>query len=184
MWKWMLLLGAALAVPAAARGADWQADPAASSLEFSGAAEGEAFTGRFKQFTPLIRFDPADLGGSRFEVDIDLASADTQNAERDETLRGSDFFSVARFPRASYLATAFRDLGGGRYAADGTLTLRGIAKPVTLEFTWSAQGEGATLEGKATVQRLDFDVGAGDWADDSTVAHAIGVSTRLTLRAR
>ncbi len=161
----------------------WNADKAASTLGFSGMAEGEGFTGQFKDFTPKIAFDPADLAGSRFDVAIALASADSANAERDETLQGSDFFDTAKTPQASYVATAFRDLGGGRFAADGTLTLRGIAKPVTLEFAWNSDGDNATLEGKAIVNRLDFNVGGGDWADASTIVHEIGVATTLKLAA-
>ena len=178
------LTATALALAFGAQAGDWQADPAASSLTFSGTAEGESFVGAFKSFTPTIAFDPADLAASRFEVDISLASADSGNADRDDTLRGSDFFAVARFPSATYTASAFRDLGGGRFAADGALSLRGVEKPVTLEFTWSRNGADATLEGTATVNRLDFDVGGGDWADASTIVHEIGVTTRLSLRAK
>lgn len=162
----------------------WNADKAASMLSFSGTAEGEGFAGQFKEFTPNITFDPADLPGSKFDVEIALASADSANAERDETLQGSDFFDTAKTPRASYVATAFRDLGNGKFAADGTLTLRGIAKPVVLEFSWTSDGANATLEGKAVVNRLDFNVGGGDWADAATITHEIGVATTLKLSAQ
>lgn len=179
-----IFLAAALALSFGAHAGDWQADPAASSLKFSGSAEGESFVGAFKTFTPAIAFDPADLASARFEVDISLASADSGSAERDETLRGGDFFSVARFPNATYTASAFRDLGGGRFAADGTLSLRGVEKPVTLEFTWSQEGATATLDGTASVNRIDFNVGGDDWADASTIVHEIGVTTHLSLRAK
>lgn len=176
-----LFSAALLAVGFTAHAADWNVDAAASSLTFTGTAEGEAFTGRFKEFSPTIRFDPADLAASRFEVRIALASADSDNAERDETLHGSEFFSVRTFPQATYTASAFRDLGGGKFAADGTLSLRGVEKPVTLEFSWSQDGSAATLDGKATLNRLDFSVGGGDWADASTIAHEVGVTTTLKL---
>lgn len=178
-----LALIAALASAGSAHSADWKADPAVSTLNFSTVAEGTAFTGRFKQFSPAITFDPADLSSARFHVDIALASADSDNAERDETLQGSDFFATARFPQATYIATTFRDLGGGRFAADGMLSLRGVEKPVTLEFSWADDGTSATLEGKTTLNRLDFDVGGGDWTDASTIAHDVGVTTTLKLRA-
>ncbi len=179
------LFPAALLVASfSAHAADWNTDAAASSLTFSGKAEGEGFTGRFKAFTPVIRFDPADLAASRFDVTIDLASADSQNAERDDTLQSSDFFATKKFPQATYTATAFRDLGDGRFAADGTLSLRGVEKPVTLEFSWNQDGAGATLDGKAGVNRLDFDVGGGDWSDASTIAHEVAIATTLKLTAQ
>lgn len=161
----------------------WTTEPG-STLEFSATAEGEAFTGRFGQFDAKIVFDPADLAGASFHVDIDLASADSASSERDEMLMGSDFFDVANTPKATYVATEFRELGGNRFAADGTLTLRGIAKPVVLEFDWSADGGSATLKGQASVNRLAFEVGAGDWSDASTIVHDIAVATSLTLRAQ
>ena len=163
---------------------NWNTDSTASTLNFSGTVEGEGFTGQFKDFTAKITFDPADLANSTFDVNIALASADSANAERDETLQGSDFFDTAKTPQASYIATTFRDLGDGKFAADGTLMLRGIAKPVTLEFSWASDGANATLDGKAIVNRLDFNVGGGDWADASTIGHEIGVSTTLKLSAQ
>ena len=43
-------------------------------------------------------------------------------------------------------------------AADGMLSLHGISKPVTLEFTWTP-GAKPVLSGKATVSRLAFPFG-------------------------
>ncbi len=174
----LLALAAALAGPAAA--ADYTA-AAGSTLGFRGEAQGEAFDGRFARFDARIRFDPAALADARFAVEIPLATADSQNAERDDTLKGADFFAVDAHPLARYEASAFRDLGGGRFAADGQLTLRGTTRPVVLEFTWTP-GAAPVLEGRATLDRTAFGVGGGDWADPGTIAHAVQVSTRLVLQ--
>lgn len=173
----LLALAALLADPAAA--ADYTAAEG-STLGFRGEAQGEPFDGRFQRFDARIRFDPAALGTSRFEVEIPLESADSQNAERDDTMKGDDFFAVGAHPLARYEASAFRDLGGGRFAADGQLTLRGSTRPVVLEFTWTA-GAQPVLEGQATLDRTAFGVGGGDWADPGTIAHAVQVNTRLVL---
>lgn len=177
------LLAGLIAISPLAHATDWQADPAKSTLNFTGTAEGMDFDGHFGQFTPAIRFDPSDLGSARFDVKISLASADTANSDRDDTMKGGDFFAIKRFPEASYTATRFRDLGEGRYAADGNLSLRGVEKPVTLEFSWAANGDSATLDGTANLNRLDFEVGAGDWSDASTIAHEVKVRTHLELKA-
>lgn len=170
-------LATLIAGPAAA--ADYTAAEG-STLGFRGEAQGEPFDGRFQRFDARIRFDPAALGTSRFEVEIPLESADSQNAERDDTMKGDDFFAVGAHPLARYEASAFRDLGGGRFAADGQLTLRGSTRPVVLEFTWTA-GAQPVLEGQATLDRTAFGVGGGDWADPGTIAHEVRVSTRLVL---
>lgn len=152
-----------------------------STLTFAGSFQGETFTGRFPGFTTRLAFDPRRLAASRLDVSIPMATVTTANADYDSEMRGRAFFDTARFAQARYVATRFRALGGNRYAADGTLSLRGIDKPVTLTFTW-APGAQPVLAGRATVKRLDFGVGAGEWADTSLIADAIAVSTHVVLR--
>jgi polyisoprenoid-binding protein YceI len=173
-------LALALLLPFAASAATWHADGNASSLAFSGVSQGEAFNGRFKTFDATIAFDPAQLAISRFDVKITLASSDTANSERDDSLHGKDFFDIAHSPVATYTATKFRSLGSGRYAADGTLALHGVSKPVTLTFTWTA-GATPALVGDAVMNRLDFKIGSGQWADTSQVANEVKVHTALKL---
>lgn len=168
---------AVAALPAFA--ADYVQAPG-STLAFATQYDGETFTGTFPGFTTKLSFDPANLAASSLDVTIPLAGAKTGNDDRDGTLRGADFFDVAKFAQARYTATKFRSLGGNDYAADGTLELRGVRKPVTLAFTWTP-GKAPVLVGKATVKRLDFGVGRGDWADTSLIPDAVAVSTRVVL---
>jgi polyisoprenoid-binding protein YceI len=151
-----------------------------SSLRFSGTAQGEDFEARFGAFDAKIDFDPADLAGSRFDVSIDLASADSQNEERDGTLKDAEFFDVNSHPKATYVATEFVAVASG-FEARGTLTLRGVSKPVALLFTWAQSAAGATLEGKATVDRMQFGVGGGEWEDAEMIAHEVKIATTLVL---
>lgn len=151
-----------------------------SALSFAGKYQGEVFTGRFPGFVTTFTFDPAQLANAKLDVAIPLATATTGNEDYDDELRGDDFFSSAKFPQAHYAATRFRALGGNRYAADGTLSLRGASKPVTLEFTWTP-GAKPVLSGKATVSRLAFGVGGGDWADTGLIPDAIAVATKVVF---
>src|SRR5690606_26885111 len=83
------IIAAALLGPGvAAVAADWQVLPAQSELRFVGSPQGEDFEGRFQRFDARIQFDPSDPASPRFAVGIDLASADSANSERDETLLG------------------------------------------------------------------------------------------------
>jgi polyisoprenoid-binding protein YceI len=174
----LLLALAAAALPAQA--ADYvQAE--GSTLEFSSSYDGEAFSGRFGGFDTRLSFDPARLQDARLEVSIRMPGTDTGNADRDDTLAGGDFFAVAEFAEARYRAITFRALGGNRYAADGELSLRGVNKPVTLEFTWTP-GAMPVLAGEATVRRLDFGVGAGDWADTEALPDDVAIRTRVILK--
>lgn len=152
-----------------------------STLTFATKYQGEVFTGRFPAFTTRLSFDPANLAAARLDVAIPLAGAATGDGERDSTLHGGDFFASAKFPQARFVASKFRALGGGRYAADGQLTLRGATRPVTLDFTW-VPGAAPVLTGRATVKRLDFGVGTGDWADTGLIPNEVAVATKVVFR--
>ena len=154
-----------------------------SSLQFSGTYQGDPFSGSFPGFKTSFSFDPAQLASSRLDVQIPIASATVGNEEMDPEMRGTAFFDGARFPQARYTATTFRALGGNRYAADGSLSLRGVTKPVTLTFTWTP-GANPVLQGNATVKRLDFGVGGGEWADVSLLPNEITVTTKVVFAAR
>lgn len=151
-----------------------------STLTFSSSFQAEAFTGEFSRFTPQIRFNPKQLASSRFDVAIDLLSVNSKNSERDDTLKTADFFDTKKTPNARYTATKFVSLGGNRYQANGMLSLRGLSKPVALIFTWT-QSKGAVLSGDAVINRLDFNIGTGDWADTELLPNAVKVHTRLIL---
>ena len=172
------LAGMLTAAPALA--ADDEQAPG-SSLVFASKYDGEIFTGRFGSFTTTMRVDPKQLATSQLDVAIQLAGTQTGNGDRDGTLVSADFFNVAKFAQARYTATKFRSLGGNQYAADGTLSLRGVSKPVTLTFTWTP-GAQPVLAGKATVKRLDFGVGGGDWADTSTSPNDVAISTKVVFK--
>ena len=121
---------------------------------------------------------------SRFQRQAELMQRGfTTNADYDAEMLGASFLDSARFPTATYRATAFRALGGNRYVADGILSLHGVEQPVALEFTWTP-GPRPLLAGRATVRRLAFGVGAGDWADTRLIPDAIAISTRVYFQPR
>ncbi|HHW4672754.1 MAG TPA: YceI family protein, partial [Xylella fastidiosa subsp. pauca] len=126
-----------------------------SILVFSNKYDGKAFTGTFPGFYTQMSFDANDLAKTHLDVTIPLTYAQTGDKDRDATLQSADFFNVSKFATAHYQASKFRALGHDKYAADGTLELRGMTKPVTLTFTWRP-GTQPVLNGKATVNRLDF----------------------------
>lgn len=160
----------------------WRVLPG-GTLGFRTDYSGEAINGRFTRWTADIRFSPDDLPNSRIGVDIDLASVATGDAERDDTLRGDDFFGVAGHPHARFTATRIRKQGSG-YVADGALTLAGLTRPVPVRFTLVIDGDHARAAGTATVRRLAFGVGKGQWSDAATIADPVAVSFRFDASAR
>ena len=153
-----------------------------STLVFAGTYQGAVFTGRFPGFATTLSFDPRQLSTASLDVRIPLATATTANADYDTQMRGDAFFDASKFAQAHYTATQFRSLGGNRFIADGTLSLHGMTRPVALTFTWTP-GVHPVLTGKATVKRLDFGVGGGDWADTGLIPDDIAISTKVILMA-
>lgn len=170
----------ALALPFSAAATDYAVQPAASTLGFSDTFQGEAFNGHFGQWTAAISYDPANLAGSKFDVEVVLASVKTGDKDRDGALPGTDFFDVAKFPKAHFVSTGFHQ-NGARVIADGNLTLRGVTRPVSLDVTFKPQGKGATLDVAGTVRRLDFGVGGGDYADTSVIGADVKITAHLQL---
>jgi polyisoprenoid-binding protein YceI len=158
------LLLALIATPAPAR--DWQADPAQSTLTFKGTYQNEGFDGKFKQFAAAISYDEADLANAKFDVKIDVASVDTASSERDDSLKGDEFFDPKKYPQAHFVTASFAKAADGSIEAKGMLTIRDQTKPVTLKVKFAASGDKATLDVDTMLKRADFGLGTGkDWAD-------------------
>jgi polyisoprenoid-binding protein YceI len=139
--------------------------------------------GTFRTFDVRLRLDPAAPADGALDVTIDIASATMQSADIDAAIAGRDWFDAARFPRAEFHATSIRQVSDGRFAASGTLTLKGTAQPLEVPFTWSANAAGATMDGEFVVERARFRIGEGEWANSATIGPQVTVRFRVTLRA-
>jgi polyisoprenoid-binding protein YceI len=156
-----------------------------SALEFTANQSGGDVDGAFEKFTARIVFADADLAGSSFDVEIDTASANTHEDDRDTALRGEDLFYVSRFPQARFVTTSFTRKAPGAYEALGKLTIRDVTREIRLPFTFATAQEGgrtvAWLKGGVTLNRLDYGVGQGDWKDTTWVANEVRVKFSLRL---
>ena len=118
-------------------------------------------------------------------MQIDLASASSGDSDRDSSLPSENWFNAAKFPRATFTTTAIKDLGAGKYQAVGTLTLRGVTKPITFPFTLAIADDTARMSGQAMLNRSQFGVGQGQFATGDTVPLEITVPiTVVAKRAR
>ena len=178
----MTLLTGGLAHAAAAPA--WTVDKTASALKFTSSFGGEAFSGTFRRWDADIRFDPANLAGSSVTATVDITSAATGSPDRDQALPTADFFDAARFPKATFTAHTFAALGAGRYRARGVLTLRGVAKPLTLPFALTITGAQARMTGAVALNRLAFGVGQNEWKATTTLPAAVSVNVVLVARRK
>lgn len=178
------LAGAIVCLPATAVAAPsaWSVVPAQSSIGFSGTHAGNPFKGTFGQFAANIRFDPADLPGSKVNVVIATASARTGDKFQESSLAGAEWFDPAAHPRATFSTTRITAAGPNRYVADGTLTIKGKAVPVRLPFTLRITGDMAKMSGTTTLDRIALGMGTKSDAGGAWVSKQIGLTVELTAR--
>jgi len=167
---------------AAAAATAWTVDKANSRIRFRSSFAGMGFEGGFSRWDARINFDPKNLAGSRAVVTIDLASVNSGDADRDQTLPTAEWFDVKKTPQATFTSTSFRDLGGGRYQASGNLTLKGVTRPVSFPFTLAIQGTTARVTGQATLNRSQFKVGQGQFAGADTIPYEVVVPINLVAK--
>jgi polyisoprenoid-binding protein YceI len=179
----------AAAVPAAAAPAatpHYVLDPAKSSLEFTFLQAGAWNKGHFTHFTMSFDFSPENPAAGRLDVTIEMSSVDTGDQERDDTVRGADLFAVTKFPQAHFAATQITKTAAG-YEAIGKLTIRGVTRDMQVPFSFRTATEGGAtvgyMSGKATLRRLDYGVGQGDWKATDQVGNEVGVAFALRLTA-
>lgn len=142
----------------------WTVRTAESALHFHTAWSQGPVDGGFGSWRAAIRFDPDALARSSVTVTIDMASVTAANSDQQSALPQNDWFAVGTYPTATWQATAIRHLGGDRYRAEGRLSLRGISRPLPLDFTLKIAGDAATMHGTAKIDRTMFGVGQDEWA--------------------
>jgi polyisoprenoid-binding protein YceI len=89
--------------------------------------------GQFHGVSGTLTLDRADIARSHVEATIDLASVDTNVAQRDDHLRSADFFDVANHPKMTFVSKEVRVQGDGRLHVIGDLTIRGTTRSATLD---------------------------------------------------
>jgi len=90
--------------------------------------------GLFTKMTGVIQFDPPDLTQLLVEAEIDVRSLTTGHQERDDHLLSADYFEAAKYPKILFRSTRVEATGENHGKVTGDLTIRGIRKPITLDF--------------------------------------------------
>lgn len=139
----------------------WQIDPTHSEIGFSVRHLAiSKVKGKFESFEAqfVTAENPLD---STVTANVDVASVNTNQKDRDGHLRTGDFFLAEEHPQLTFVSTGARE-EDGKLLVDGELTMRGVTQPVTFDFEFGGFGEDAYGNYKAgftastVVKREDF----------------------------
>lgn len=156
------LLAAGLAFPALAAPTTYEVDPAHSSVTFDIRHLVSEVTGRFREFSGTVVYDPANVPASKVNFTIQAKSIFTDNDKRDGHLRSDDFFSVEKFPTLTFASKSVKARGAGKLDVFGTLTIKGVSKavqvPATIVVGQGPKGEVIGVKGDFAINRKDYGI--------------------------
>lgn len=120
--------------------------------------------GRFDDFSGKFTYDAKNPEKNSATVTIEVASVNTNHAERNKHIRGTDFLDVEKYPEAKFVSTHYEKTGESTGDLTGNLTLHGKTNPVTIAVThigggkdpWGGYRNG--FEGRATIEPADFGI--------------------------
>jgi polyisoprenoid-binding protein YceI len=173
-----------LAAAAHAAPACWVPVPEQSAITFTVDQAGAPLQGSFKTYTASVCLDAKDATQGSVQVDVQTASANTEVPELDDALKDSDFFDVVHWPKATFASESMKQTAPGQYAVTGRLTVRDVTREVIVPFSWqpAADGKSAKLIAKLSIQRLDYKVGTGQWADPKWVGNKVDLGFSVVFK--
>ena len=141
--------------------------------------------GTVTKMSGKIVFD-ADAKTASVDVVIDMTSLTSGSDLLDKHLKSGDFLDTSRFPEAAFKSTSVAFDGDRPISISGTLTLHGVAQPVTFNVTSFKHGPHGALQNRealggnatAMISRTAFGVGrfAPNVSDDVTITIGLEAS--------
>ncbi|MEH3119388.1 MAG: YceI family protein [Methylorubrum populi] len=180
----LLLASLALTVPGAARAQEaaaaltkdpnqvkagrYRLDPAHGKITWSLNHLGfSTYYGQFTEVSGDLVLDPKEPGKSSLSVRIGTGSADALNEKLNAHLKQPDFLDVRNFPEATFLSSSVEPTSPTTARVNGTLTLRGVSKPVSFDATFNQAGVNPVdkaysvgFDGWTVIKRSEFGVNA------------------------
>lgn len=176
----LLAFSLTLMVPAAAQ----QIDYGRSRISIVSKQMNVPVAAIFGKFTAQVAFDPIRPEAGKVEVEIDVDSFDIGQPDFNDEAKTKNWFDSRAFPRARFVSSGIRGLGGGRFEARGPLTIKGKTHDIVVPFTARTEGAGQTYEGMFTIRRLQYNIGEGTWKDTDTVADEVQIKFRIVVAGK
>jgi polyisoprenoid-binding protein YceI len=117
----------------------WNIDPAHSEVTFKIRHLMSKVRGAFTEFSGTVVVAD-DIAVSTATAEIKTASVDTHTPDRDAHIKSADILDVEKYPALTFNTTGVR-VKGSDYLVDGTLTIKDVTLPVTLEVEFNGAGQ-------------------------------------------
>jgi polyisoprenoid-binding protein YceI len=163
-------LGALLTAGAFAAPVTYVLDPGHTYPSFEADHMGglSVWRGKFTKTSGSVVYDKAAKSGS-INVTVDMSSIDFGMAKLDEHAKSPELFDIAKYPTATYTGKFTQFNGATPTEAQGTLTLHGVTKPLTLTIDSflckqnpMSKKEVCGADATATFDRSDYGITFGD----------------------
>lgn len=151
----------------AAKAATYTVDPAKSTLVWNGKKVTGEHYGNVSLEKGSLTTNGSQLTGGTVVIDLrTINSTDLKDNKQYHDklighLKSDDFFSVEKYPTATYKITKVTPKGGNQYDVTGDLTIKGKTAPVMFPATVSVKGNTIEASGKATIDRAKYDIRYG-----------------------
>lgn len=171
----------------------WNVDAAHTEINFSVRHFFTPVTGSFSDFEVDLDFDPEYPEGSSVSVKIAVASVDTGNEKRDNHLRSADWFEVEKYAYMTFESSSVERVADNQFLAKGTLAIKDVKRQVEVPITLLGVKEipegmrdmlggvarVASFQATTELDRRDFGVGVGSWAETAIVGAGVEISIAL-----
>jgi len=148
-------------------GAQFKPVDGQSAIRFTIKNFGIRVGGTLRGIDGNIHFDPARLNEAAFDINIDAATVNTDNALRDDHLKGESYLDIKHYPKIHFLSTQVEASNKtGTWILTGRLTIRDHVKEISFPFSAAAAMGGYLFKGTFRINRKDFEVGGTSTISD------------------
>ena len=156
-------------------------DASRGSVSFEVKQAGAPFRGRFRRFGGEVCLSGERV--TRIDVWLDPASVDSGLPEIDAALKDKDFFDTDQYPRVTYNSQSV-EAQGATQLAHGTLQMKEKRRNLDAPFNLQREGGRLVISGTLMLNRLDYDIGTGEWSNTQWLSGEVKVEFRAMLSGK
>ncbi|MGF6209200.1 YceI family protein [Pseudomonas frederiksbergensis] len=172
-------IAAAMVFAASAHAVQYhEVNAAASQISFTFSQFGSRVYGTFGKFAGTLDFDTQNPAAAHATLRIELASIDAGSSDANTELQKAPWFDTEHYPVGTFESTSVKALGDNRYLFTGDLTLKALTRKVQVQVELKAESGIGVFVGEFALNRGDFEIGAGEWAD-GVVSKDINIRFRI-----